>query len=85
MSDDFLAGAAQVDITPPVGTALAGSTVPRKSLGVQDPLTIKAVVLESGSVRLAYALYDLISVRREEGGIDREWLRDLPEKFAARR
>ena len=67
MADAFLVGAAEVDITPPVGALLAGNTVPRESLGVQDPLTIKAIVLESGGVRLAYVLYDLIALRREHG------------------
>jgi len=36
-------------------------------VGIQDALTIKAIVLESGGVRLAYVLYDLISLRRKHG------------------
>ena len=44
MPDELLVGAAEVDITPPVGTALAGSTTPRTSVGIDDPLTIKADV-----------------------------------------
>lgn len=67
MTDQLLVGAAEVDITPPVGTALAGSISPRPATGVDDPLTVKAVVLESGGTRLAYVLLDLIALRREEG------------------
>ncbi len=67
MPDQLLVGAAEVDITPPVGTALAGSLQPRTSEGVEDPLTIKAVVLASGGVKLAYVLLDLIKLYRREG------------------
>ena len=67
MSDDLLVGAAEVDITPPVGTALAGSLKPRTSVGIDDPLTVKAIVLESRGVRLAYGLVDLIKLLRKQG------------------
>lgn len=67
MSDKLLVGAAEVDITPPVGTALAGDLKPRVSEGVEDPLTIKAVVLESGGVKLAYVMLDLVKFYRKEG------------------
>ena len=73
----LLAGAAEVEITPPVGTALAGSIEPRRSEGVQDPLTIKAIVLSSGGVKLAYVLLDLIALERKEG--------DAAVSLAARR
>lgn len=45
MSKRLLVGTAEVDITPPVGTALAGSLHPRMSIGIEDPLTFKAIVL----------------------------------------
>jgi len=124
MTNLLLAGAAEVDITPPVGTAMAGSLTPRVSQGVDDPLTIKAIVLESAGVKLAYVLLDLIALQRrdgdaavalashrtgipsshivwaashthtgpypgeilfgaEEGGVDRDWLASIPEKFAS--
>ena len=67
MLDQLLVGAAEVDITPPVGTKLCGSLQPRTSIGVDDPLTFKAVVLESGGVKLAYVLADLIVLGREIG------------------
>ena len=64
MADELLVGAAEVDITPPIGTALAGSTKPRTSVGIDDPLTVKAIVLESGGVKIAYALFDLVKLYR---------------------
>ncbi len=67
MPDQLLVGAAEVDITPPVGTALAGGLRPRKSEGIEDPLTIKALVLESGGTTIVYVLLDLIKLYREHG------------------
>ena len=67
MSNDLMVGVAEVDITPPVGTLLAGSLKPRTSKGVADPLYVKAVVLESGGKRMAYVILDLISVERDAG------------------
>jgi len=67
MSNELFVGAAEVDITPPIGTALAGSLTPRTSVGVEDPLTAKAIVVESGGARIAYVLLDLIKLYRAEG------------------
>ena len=67
MTKQLLVGAAEVDITPPVGTAMAGNLMPRPSEGVSDPLTFKAVVLEAGGVKLAYVLADLIFLKRQAG------------------
>lgn len=70
-------GTAEVDITPPVGTLLCGGIQPRVSKGIQDPLYAKAIVLESGSKRLAYVILDLCALTRREG--------DRAVKLAARR
>jgi neutral ceramidase len=67
MPDALLVGAAEVDITPPVGVSLAGSLQPRPSVGTDDPLFAKAVVLESRGVPIAYVLLDLIALGRSEG------------------
>ncbi len=67
MKNQLLVGAAEVDITPPVGTKLCGDLEPRTSIGVQDPLTFKAIVLESGGTKLAYVLADLIALERKVG------------------
>ena len=67
MSDQLLAGVAEVDITPAVGTMLCGSLKPRPATGTQDPLLVKAIVLESQGVRLAYAILDVAALPRELG------------------
>ena len=68
MNTDLKVGVAEVDITPPVGTLLAGSLKPRPSQGVSNPLLAKAIVLESGDTRLACVTLDLISLDRGYGG-----------------
>ena len=50
----LLAGAGETDITPPVGTILAGSLYPRPSEGVGDPLFVKALVLKLGGTTVAH-------------------------------
>jgi neutral ceramidase len=61
LADDFRVGAASVDITPPVGTPMAGYYAERLSKGVHDPLFAKAVVLERGGKKAALVALDLIS------------------------
>lgn len=56
----LLVGAAEIDITPPVGNALAGNLAPRPSIGIDDPLTFKAVVVTSGGHTVVYVLFDLL-------------------------
>ena len=67
MRKDLLAGFAEIDITPPVGTLMCGSLKPRPSVGIQDPLMLKAVVLESRGVRIAYAIFDVAMLTRRLG------------------
>jgi neutral ceramidase len=59
-------GAAEIDITPPVGYRMAGYFVERLSTGVHDPLHAKALVLQQGSQRLALVACDLIGVSRSQ-------------------
>ena len=63
----LLVGVAEVDITPPVGTALMGSLRPRKAIGIEDPLYAKAIVLASGGTTIAYVLLDLCVLQRRVG------------------
>lgn len=58
-------GAAEVDITPPVGAPLAGYYTNRLATGVHDPLHVKAMVLEQGGVKIAIAACDLVSLPRD--------------------
>jgi neutral ceramidase len=55
------AGAARIDITPPVGYPMWGYGARRDapSVGVRDPLQARAVVLEAGKARLAIVSLDL--------------------------
>lgn len=61
---DLRAGAASVDITPPLGIPLAGYYHERGADGVLDPLQSKALVIESGGTRVALVVLDLISITR---------------------
>jgi neutral ceramidase len=63
----LLAGAAEVDITPPIGSAMVGALVPRFSTGIDDPLMAKALVLESERVRMAVVALDLATLPRRWG------------------
>jgi hypothetical protein len=55
------AGAAQVDITPPVGCPMAGYYALRGAEGTHDPLLAKAIVFEKDGVRVALVGLDLIA------------------------
>lgn len=54
------AGAAQVDITPPPGTPMAGYYALRGAEGTRDPLRAKALVFEKDGTRAALVALDLI-------------------------
>lgn len=66
-SHSLLVGAAEVDITPPVGTPMVGALVPRPSQGIDDPLLAKAVVIESAGNRIACVALDLATLPRRHG------------------
>ncbi|MBT3380714.1 MAG: hypothetical protein HOJ57_14715 [Lentisphaerae bacterium] len=59
------AGAAQVEITPPLGTSLAGYFTDRVSDAVADPLFARVVVIETGDERMALISCDVICLTRE--------------------
>jgi hypothetical protein len=67
------AGAAQVNITPPVGCELVGQWVARKSTGVNDELFANALVLDNGSVKFAMVSCDVLSI----GNTTRDRIRAL--------
>jgi neutral ceramidase len=60
-AEDFKVGAASVDITPPLGTPMAGYYGDRAAEGVHDPLYAQAIVLESGGKKVALVGLDLIA------------------------
>src|SRR6476661_8174977 len=55
-------GAAEIDITPPVGHRMAGYFDERLSTGVHDPLKAKAIILEQEKERIAMVFCDLVGV-----------------------
>ena len=59
-------GAAEVDITPKLGSVLAGSLSPRYAEDVSYPLLSKAVVFDDGERQVAYVQNDLIILVREQ-------------------
>jgi hypothetical protein len=61
---ELRAGAAMVNITPPMGTPMAGYYHQRGSQGVIDDLYAKAVVLHDGSTKVALVVCDIISLPR---------------------
>ena len=63
-SDDFKAGFAQVDITPPAGAIITGPSAP-VSTGTDVPLMARAMVVQSGDRKLAIVGVDLVKVRRD--------------------
>ena len=65
---NFRAGVAEVDITPPVGAPMAGYYTNREATGTHDPLHAKALVIEQGSTKVAMVACDLVSVPRELSG-----------------
>lgn len=70
------AGAAQVNITPPIGTELVGQWVARKSIGVNDELCANALVIDNGLVKFAMVSCDVLSI----GNTLRDRIRAIVEK-----
>ncbi|MGI6081880.1 MAG: neutral/alkaline non-lysosomal ceramidase N-terminal domain-containing protein [Limnochordia bacterium] len=60
------AGAAEVDITPALGSYLAGSFNERKARDISDPLRAKALVIDDGDKQVAMIILDLLAIERSE-------------------
>jgi hypothetical protein len=56
---EFRAGAAQVDITPPVGTPRGGSYATIPSVGVLAPLHVKVIVVAQDGQKAAFVALDV--------------------------
>lgn len=62
----FKAGAAAIDITPPLGMEIVGNFAPRPvAKRIHDALHVRCLVLDDGSARLAFAVVDNLSLARE--------------------
>ncbi len=57
-----MVGAAEIDITPPIGHRMAGYFDERLATGVHDPLKAKAIVLQHGDQQIALVFCDLVGV-----------------------
>ena len=71
-------GAAEVDITPKLGSVLAGSLSPRYAEDVSYPLLSKAVVFDDGERQVAYVQNDLIILVREQFDVAKARAQELP-------
>ncbi|MBX3015071.1 MAG: neutral/alkaline non-lysosomal ceramidase N-terminal domain-containing protein [Caldilineaceae bacterium] len=59
------AGVAQIEITPPIGTALTGFIARSgPATGVHDPLYAKALVVDNGTTQVALLTLDVLGVHR---------------------
>src|SRR5438445_11656866 len=61
-SEILKVGAAEIDITPPIGHRMAGYFDERLATGVHDPLKAKALVLQQGKEQIALVFCDLVGV-----------------------
>ncbi len=64
-SQQVRAGAAQVRITPELGTPLGGNYVVRPASAVHDELYAKALVMETGAEKAALVVLDVVTIDRE--------------------
>ena len=59
MDNIFYAGAAKIDITPPLGTILGVDYLPHYARFIHDPLHAKALVLKKGNLLIAIVIVDI--------------------------
>ncbi|HQX53780.1 MAG TPA: hypothetical protein PLR25_27950, partial [Planctomycetaceae bacterium] len=57
-ADQFLAGAATSDLTPPIGLPIIGGFVPFPSTHVHDELNARCLVLDDGTTKIALVVCD---------------------------
>ncbi|GAB3328121.1 hypothetical protein GCM10027299_29830 [Larkinella ripae] len=62
---DFQAGAAQVDITPPLGTLINGDFITHYARSIHDPLHAKALVLQGGTTTIAIVIVDICAMQKD--------------------
>ncbi len=62
---DLKAGAAVVNITPPLGEQIVGGFYPFPAENVHDELHARCIVLDDGSKKLAFVVCDNVGISRE--------------------
>lgn len=65
VGQDLHLGVAETDITPPVGSPLAGYYDNRIATGVHDPIHAKAMVLSDGTETIAMVACDVVGLPKE--------------------
>ncbi|WP_262245755.1 hypothetical protein [Parapedobacter soli] len=65
MQYTFKAGAAQIDITPPLGTVINGEFTSRYANKIADPLYAKALVLQGVNSTLLIVMVDTCAMQRD--------------------
>ncbi|RYE27806.1 MAG: hypothetical protein EOP42_18605 [Sphingobacteriaceae bacterium] len=65
MQEKIKAGAAKVDITPPLGTLINGDFITHYATHIHNSLFAKALVLQSGNIIIAICVVDICAMRRE--------------------
>ena len=61
----FQAGAAQVKITPPLGTRINGDFITHYATYIHDDLYAKALVLQNGEITIAFIVVDICSMPKD--------------------
>ena len=59
------AGAAAVDITPPLGELVIGGFAPFPATTIHDKLYARCLVLDNGQAQIAFVICDNLGIRRE--------------------
>src|SRR5688572_1145688 len=59
---EFRAGAGRVDITPDLGILIVGSFNPTPATHVHDPLYARTLVLDDGTMQIAFVIVDNVGV-----------------------
>lgn len=72
----FRAGAAVVDITPPLGELIVGGFVPYPSTHVHDPLHARCVMLDDGITRIGFVVCDNVGIPRDVFDAARKFIDD---------
>ncbi len=62
----FRAGAAKLDITPPLGCSLAGHMADRRATYVHDALHARSLVMDDGSTKVAIVVCDVIAIAQKD-------------------
>lgn len=59
-------GMSELVITPPLGSPIPGAGIERFSTGIKDDLFVKAMVLETEQMRIAFVVVDAIDIARKD-------------------